>query len=193
MIYGYARVSTRKQAKDGNSLEDQEAKLRESGAAEVYKEFYTGTKLDRPAFDELMRVLKPGDTLMVTKLDRFARTTPEATRLIRELTERGIKVHVLNMGVADNTPMGKLMVTILFAFAEYERDMIVERTSTGKDVCRERGTLVEGRPRKESELFSEVYDAYSRGGCSVKEACATLGISRGTWYNRVREVSYGTT
>lgn len=189
MIYGYARVSTRKQAKDGNSLEDQEAKLRENGAGKVFRESYTGTKMDRPAFDELMETIKPGDTLMVTKLDRFARTTPEATQLIRDLTGRGIKVHVLNMGVADNTPMGKLMVTILIAFAEFERDMIVERTSRGKDIARERGTLIEGRSRKDTGIFDELYGSYVRGECTVKEACAELGISRGTWYNRVKEAA----
>jgi len=188
MIYGYARVSTRGQAREGNSLDDQEAKLKENGAGRVFKESYTGTKMDRPAFDELMKVLREGDTLMVTKLDRFARTTPEATKLIRELIGRGIKVHVLNMGVADNTPMGKLMVTILIAFAEFERDMIIERTMRGKDIAREKGTLVEGRPRKESDIFTEVYEAYTRGKCTIKQACETLGISRSTWYNRVREV-----
>lgn len=88
---------------------------------------------------------------MVTKLDRFARTAPEACTLIRNLAERGVKVHVLNMGIADNSPMGKLMITILAAFAEFERDMIVERTQSGRAMAREKNAFfVDGRPPKYS-------------------------------------------
>ena len=75
---------------------------------------------------------KPDDEFVVCKLDRFARTATEGTEIVRDLVERGIRVNVLNMGIADNTPMGKMMVTVMLAFAEYERDMIVERTQSGK-------------------------------------------------------------
>ena len=187
MIYGYARVSTRGQARNGNSLEEQTQTLRDNGATEIYSDAFTGTSMSRPQFDKLMEDIKSGDTFMVTKLDRFARTTPEATALIRELIERGVKVHVLNMGVADNTPMGKLMVTILMAFAEYERDMIYERTQTGKAIARERGTLREGRPKKSPEGFEEMCAKAASGFISVTEACKALDISRSTWYSLCRQ------
>ena len=74
MIYGYARVSTKGQAKDGNSLEAQERALKEAGANEIYIDAFTGTKTDRPEFDKLMERIEEGDTLIVTKLDRFARS-----------------------------------------------------------------------------------------------------------------------
>ena len=121
MIYGYARVSTNGQAKDGNSLEAQIKTLQENGAAKIYQDRFTGTKLHRPQLDKLLNQLNPGDTLIVTKLDRIARSAVQGTQLISELLDRGVKVNVLNMGVMDNSPNGKLIRTIFFAFAEFER------------------------------------------------------------------------
>ena len=117
MRYGYGRVSTKKQERDGNSLDNQSGLLKEYGCDEIILEAHTGTKMDRPKFDKLLERLKPGDELVVCKLDRFARTTVEGVTLIQKLVEDGIAVNVLNMGRADNTPMGKLMITILLAFA----------------------------------------------------------------------------
>lgn len=148
MIYGYARVSTVRQMKNGNSLEDQVAKLKEAGALEVVCDSYTGTKMERPEFSALLDRLQPGDKLIVTKLDRFARTAVEGGTIVKELHEKGVTIHILNMGIADNTPMGKLMVTMLLAFAEFERDMIVERTQSGKAIARASGKRVDGRPKK---------------------------------------------
>jgi DNA invertase Pin-like site-specific DNA recombinase len=145
MNYGYIRVSTAKQVK-GNSFEDQERALRDAGAENIVKESYTGTKLHRPEFDKLIAQLQPGDVLKVTKMDRFARSAPEACSLIRSLVDRGVDVHVLNMGIADNSPMGKLMVTILAAFAEFERDLIIERTSAGKAIAKTKEGFRDGRP-----------------------------------------------
>jgi len=148
MIYGYARVSTVRQMKNGNSLEDQIAKLKEAGAQEVVCDSYTGTKMERPEFSALLDRLQPGDKLIVTKLDRFARTAVEGGAIVKELHEKGVTIHILNMGIADNTPMGKLMVTMLLAFAEFERDMIVERTQCGKAIAKANGKRVDGRPKK---------------------------------------------
>lgn len=188
MIYGYARVSTRGQASHGNSLEDQSTQLREAGCTRIYHDSFTGTKMDRPEFSKLLGELKAGDTLVVTKLDRFARTAADGAKTVQSLVERGVEVNVLNMGRADNSPMGKLMVTIMFAFAEFERDMIVERTTAGKAVARaNKPGWREGR----KELVLPRLDEYQRraaaGEMSVTECCKAMGISRGTWYNRVRE------
>ena len=102
MIYGYARVSTKGQAKDGNSLEAQEKALRESGANEIYVDAFTGTKTDRPEFDKLIDKIQKGDTLIVTKLDRFARSMTQGSELVSNLIEKGIKVYILNIGVINN-------------------------------------------------------------------------------------------
>ena len=126
--YGYARVSTLGQAKDGNSLEAQENALRAAGATEIFVDTFTGTKLDRPEFDRLNNLLKTGDVLIVTKLDRFARTVGQASELITDLINRGVTVNVLNLGILDNSSISVLMRNILLSFAQFERDMIVQRT-----------------------------------------------------------------
>lgn len=185
MIYGYARVSTLKQGKEGNSLIDQEEKLREAGCQEIYHDSYTGTKLSRPEFTKLLSILKPGDTLVVTKLDRFARKAAEGALTVQALVEKGVNIHILNMGRADNTPMGKLMVQIMFAFAEFERDMIVERTQTGKAVAQANGKRVYGRPAATLDTypdFRSMYDAHKRGEITITKACEALGMCRATWY-----------
>lgn len=184
MRYGYGRVSTKKQERDGNSLDNQSDLLKEYGCDEIILEAYTGTKMDRPKFDKLLERLKPGDELVVCKLDRFARTTVEGVTLIQKLVEDGIAVNVLNMGRADNTPMGKLMITILLAFAEYERDVIVERTQAGKEMARKRADFKDGRPRKDvdMDLFARYQLEVARGKITVVAACKELGIGRTKWY-----------
>lgn len=151
MIYGYARVSTKGQAKDGNSLESQEKILKENGAEKIYSDSSSGTKIDRPQLDELLSKLQDGDTLIVTKLDRIARSMTQGSKLVNELIGKGVKVHILNIGIMDNTPSSKLIRNIFFSFAEYERDMIVERTQEGKTVARTKNGFKEGRPKKYTE------------------------------------------
>ena len=137
MIYGYARVSTKGQAKDGNSLEAQENILKENGANVIYSYSFTGNKIERPEFDKLLNELKSGDTLIVTKLDRIARSMTQGSELVTSLINKGIKVNIINIGIMDNTPSSKLIRNIFFSFAEFERDMIVERTQEGKAIAKQ--------------------------------------------------------
>lgn len=188
MIYGYARVSTVGQVRDGNSLEAQSEALKAAGATEIYYDAYTGKKKHRPQFDELMKKLKKGDTLIVTKLDRFARSTVDGSTLIQGLLDKGVVVNVLNLGIMNDTPNGKLIRHVFFAFAEWERDMIIERTSEGKAIARQREGYKEGRPQKEVVDFEKFYEKQKNGLLSVTECCKQLGISRRLWYNRVAEV-----
>jgi DNA invertase Pin-like site-specific DNA recombinase len=96
-------------------------------------------------------MLAEGDTLTVTKLDRFARSTTDALSIVKDLFDRGVKVHVLNMGIIENTPTGRLIFTIFSAFAEFERDLIVTRTQEGKEIAKQRDDFREGRPKKFSK------------------------------------------
>ena len=148
MVYGYARVSTHGQAKDGNSLEAQSDELKRAGADEVYSDAFNGTVTDRPELDRLMVQMQDGDTIVVTKLDRIARNLKQGVELIDTLNERGIKVNVLNMGVIDNTPTGKLIRNIMLSLAEWERDMIIQRTQEGKQIAKKNPGYREGRPKK---------------------------------------------
>lgn len=151
MIYGYARVSTKGQETNGNSLEYQVSTLKANGCQEIVEESYTGTKADRPKFIELLKKLNDGDTLVVTKLDRFARSTIQGCTIVEELINRGVKVNILNMGMLDNTPSSTLIRTIFFAFAQFERDMIVERTQEGKAIAKTKPDFKEGRPKEYTE------------------------------------------
>lgn len=100
MKYGYARTSTKWQATNGNSIEDQIKKLEAEGCEKIDQEAFTGTKTDRPQFNELLSKLEDGDILVITKLDRFARTTVNGIKTVRELFDRGVRVHILNMGIS---------------------------------------------------------------------------------------------
>lgn len=189
MIYGYARVSTKGQDKYGNGLEVQEKQLRDNGAEVIYYESFTGTRKSRPELDKLMGVLESGDTLVVTKLDRIARSTRDGLDIIDELLQKGVSINIINMGKFDNSPSGKLMRTIFFAFAEFERDMIVLRTQEGKEICKDDPTWKDGRKRIDAPDFEKFLRKQQDGELSVAECCKELGISRATWYNRVAEVS----
>lgn len=187
MIYGYARVSTKGQAKDGNSLENQIETLKENGAVEIYMDSFTGTKTDRPEFNKLLNKLKEGDTLMVTKLDRFARSMTQGSELISQLIDKGIKVNILNIGVMDNTPANKLTRNIFFSFAEFERDMIIERTQEGKAQAKKNNpNFKEGRPKKYSK--DKIDKAIGLlDSMSYKEVEKLTGISKSTLIREVRK------
>lgn len=181
-IYGYARVSTRSQL-EGNSLEQQEQQLKDNGAVEIIKEQFTGTKVNRPLFNELLLRLNPGDTLMVCKLDRFARSTVEGITTVRSLIDQGIKVHILNIGLIEDTPTGKLIFSVMSAFAEFERDMIIQRTQEGKAIAKTKEGFKEGRPKKytKKQLDNALSMLSVNGGDkSYKEVSELLGISKST-------------
>ena len=149
MIFGYARVSTKTQARDGNSLDGQVQELKDAGAEKIYTDTFTGTKMDRPEFDKLRQKLRKGDTLIVTKLDRLARSVSQASGLITELIDEGITINVLNLGILSNDSVNTLLRNILLSFAQFERDMIVQRTQEGKAVAKATdSSFREGRPRK---------------------------------------------
>ena len=189
MIYGYARVSTATQGRDGNSLEDQVAALEKYGCQKIIKEAFTGKTMDRPKFLQLLENLHGGDTLVVCKLDRFARTAIEGVQTVRELFERGVRVHILNMGLVENTLTGNLILTVMLAFAEYERGMIVERTQTGKVVARQDPNFREGRPKKYTATQIRHAMELLDSGKSYKQVEAMTGISKSTLIRARRQKS----
>ena len=147
MIYGYCRVSTKGQI-DNNSFVDQKKLILESyPTAKIYEEAYSGAK-EREIFSKLIEKLKEGDILVVTKLDRFCRSTKEGLEYIDILLAKKVKIHILNMGLIENTPLGRMLVTNLLAFAEFERAMIIERTQAGKAIAKQDPNYREGRPKK---------------------------------------------
>lgn len=174
-VYGYARVSTR-----GQDLKEQIAELKAHGAEVIYSEKFTGTTTNRPEFDKLLKVVNTHDTIIVTKLDRFARNTREALEVIEPLMNDNVTIKVINLGTVENTPMGKMIVRTLLSVAEMERDMILERTQAGKAYAKKYNPgYHEGRPhRKITERYKRIYH-YSLSH-TIRETAETTGVSEST-------------
>ena len=187
-IIGYARVSTKGQI-DGNSLEEQSTKILDKYSnAEIYEESYSAKTSDRPIFNKVVDSLEKGDTLVVAKLDRFCRNVKEGLETIDMLMAKGVAIHILNMGLIEDTPMGRLIVTNLLAFAEFERSMIVERTQGGKAIAKANAEkqgkkFKEGRPKAytQKQLDNALSMLTVNGGKhSYNEVAELLGISKST-------------
>ncbi|MVF16002.1 recombinase family protein [Fructilactobacillus sanfranciscensis] len=184
MKYGYARVSTTDQ-----KLENQIDLLKTAGAEKIYQEKFTGTTTTRPEFKKLLATISSGDTLIVTKLDRFARNTREALEIIQDLFKKNVKVNILNMGVIDNTPSGQLIFTIFSAFAQFERDMIVTRTQEGKAYAKAHDPYFkEGRPQTYTD--EQIRFAYElrEQGMTYKMIERKTGISVRTQQRRFKTI-----
>lgn len=179
MYYGYCRVSSKSQL-DNNSFDQQEQEIKAKYPdAKIYKEQFTGTTTDRPTLHELIDALGTSDTLIVTKLDRLARSVTEGIELIQGLFAKGISVHVLNVGLLEDTSMGRFFLTTLLAVAELERNMIVERTQTGKAIAKQNPDFREGRPK----VYSNKQIAHALElleGHTYKEVEQLTGISKST-------------
>jgi DNA invertase Pin-like site-specific DNA recombinase len=186
MKYGYARVSTIAQ-----DLTVQIEELKKEGCEVIFEEKFTGTKKDRPQFKKLLAELQEGDTLVVTKLDRLARNTKEGIEIIEGLFEKGVKVHVLNVDLLENTTMGRFFLQTLLAVAEMERNLIVERTQEGKALAKQRKDFKEGRPRKHSK--AQVQHALELLKThTYKEVEAMTGITKRTLIRRKKELEANT-
>lgn len=190
MKYGYARVSSKGQAADGTSLDSQVDTLKSKGCEKIVREAYTGTCEHRPQLDKLLAQLESGDELYVTKMDRLARSLEDGIHILDSLDKRGVCVTVLNMGRLSGDPASRLLRNMLLAVAEFERDMIAERTAEGKARARRDPNWREGRPKVEVSLadFKKFYKKTNASECTVKQACRELEISRSTWYNLKKQL-----
>lgn len=186
MIYGYCRVSTKGQAKDGNSLQAQEQEiLSRYNEAQIYKEAYTGTTTDRPVFNDVIQKMKEKDMLVVNKLDRLARNTGEGIKIVKDLFQKKCSVHVLNVGLLEDTAMGQFFITTLLAVAELERNQIIERCQAGKAIARQNPDFVEGRPKKYNQKqLDHALDLLLDH--SYKEVVQMTGISKSTLIRSMR-------
>jgi DNA invertase Pin-like site-specific DNA recombinase len=183
MKIGYIRVSKQEQHE---AL--QIDALKEAGCEKWFVDKMTGSKAERKGLNEALAYLRPGDTFVVWKLDRAGRSLTHLIDLLKGLNERGIGFMSLTEQIDTTTPGGKLIFHLMGALAEFERDLIRERTNAGLAAAKVRGR-VGGRPRKlktngKVALARRMFADQSH---SIPEMCAALGISRATLYRYVRE------
>jgi DNA invertase Pin-like site-specific DNA recombinase len=187
MIIGYVRVSTKKQL-EGFGIESQKkAIIDKYGDIEIFEEVFTGTTADRPIFLELVEKLNKGDTLVVSKLDRLARNTVEGIQIVENLFEKGVSVHVLNVGLLEDTIMGKFFLTTMLAVAEMERNTIIERTQAGKLIAKQDPNFKDGRPKKFKKKLVERAVLLKEKGKTYKQIESETGISKATVFRAHRE------
>jgi DNA invertase Pin-like site-specific DNA recombinase len=175
MIVGYGRVST-----DGQTLNAQQAALSEAGRAKVYAEKQSGVKTDRAQLAKAIAALGEGDCLIVTKLDRLARSTRDLLNTLAEIAQRGARFKSLGDSWADTTtPHGRLMLTVLGGLAEFERHLILARTSEGRERARARGVRF-GRKLKLTPHQRQEAIARRNAGEALVEIARSYNVSHST-------------
>ena len=186
-IIGYCRVSTRKQI-DNNSFEQQKQEiLSKYENAEIYQEQFTGKTIHRPIFEEVKK-LEEGDMLVVTKLDRLARNVKEGIEIVEELFSKGISVHVLNVGLLEDTTMGRFFITTMLAVAEMERSLILERMSAGKEIAKQDPNYKEGRPKKFTKKQLQLAYKLKEEGNTYKQIELMTGICKQTLWRYIKSI-----
>lgn len=178
MKVGYARVSTAVQ-----NLDLQMDALRQYGCEEVFTDKVSGVKDKRIGLEEAIRFVRPGDTLVVWRLDRLGRNMQHLIQIVNDLNQKGISFHSLqeNITMDKSSATGQLMFHLFAAFAEFERNLIQERSAAGRIAARARGRLG-GRPEKLHTKDIEMLKALVDNGTSIKDVAKKWGVSRTTIY-----------
>ena len=191
MKFGYARVSTKDQ-----NLNLQVDALKKSGCEKIYREVAKGAKTDRPKLNELLTVIKPGDSLVIWKLDRLGRSLQHLVKIFHNLIDHEIGIISLQDPIDTSTAQGKLMFNIFSSLAEFEKDLIIERTNAGLNAARARGRCG-GRPtglsKKSMEKAKAAEMLYNQKKLTANQISEQLGISKTTLYKylKIRNVSIG--
>ncbi|ECP9029917.1 recombinase family protein [Campylobacter jejuni] len=185
-IIGYGRVSTIDQ-----SLDLQEEKLKEYGCEKIFMEKQSGAKSDRDELIKALDYLREGDKLVVYKIDRLARSTFDLQKIAKDLEERGIALVFIKEQIDFSTPSGKLMFTMLGAIAEFERDLIKDRTTEGRERAKAQGKHMgrKGKDEKDVKKALKLYDERGSNGLSVNDIAKMTGVPRSTIYAKVKEMT----
>lgn len=181
MIFGYARVSTQDQ-----NLEMQLDALDKYGCWRIFEEKITGTRKDRPQLEEMFNYLRPGDKVVVYKLDRISRSTKHLIELMEYFQQNQIDFVSINENIDTSTAMGKFIFKVMASIAELERDIISERTKGGLAAARARGRNG-GRPKKSPKKLEMAYRMYDSKQYSIKEISEATGIGKTTLYRYLNE------
>ena len=182
MIIGYARVSTQEQ-----NLDRQLDNLKARGCERIYQEKMTGTKADRPELEKMLDTLRNGDTLVVDSFSRLSRSTKDLLDMVERLNAMGVNLISLKEQLDTTTATGKMMLTMLSALSQFERDLIAERTLDGLKAARARGRKG-GRPKAGSEKAkAQAIALYQTNAMSNKEIAETVKVSTATLSRWIKE------
>lgn len=181
MKIGYIRVSTEEQ----NTIR-QEILMRELGADEIYIDKVSGKNTNRPQLKAMLDYVRKGDTVIVSEISRFARNTKDLLELTEYLSNKGVEFVSKKEAIDTATPTGKFMLTIFGAVAELEREYILQRQREGIDAAKQMGKY-KGRRKKEYPNFDKVIEKWKSGKITAAAAMRELGMSRSTFYRRVKE------
>jgi len=179
-LIGYARVSTVDQ-----HLEPQTDQLTASGCERIFTDRASGARVDRPELAAAIDYARPGDVLVVVKLDRAGRSLPHLIELVADLDRRGVGFRSLSEHLDTTTPGGRLVFHIFGAIAQFERDLIRERTAAGLAAARARGRVGGRRPKLTPRKLAAAQDMYASGNHTVTAIAQTLGVSRSTIYRHL--------
>lgn len=181
MIIGYARVSTQEQ-----NLQMQRDELQKFGVFEIFEEKISGTKKERPALDEMLKVVRPGDRVIVYKLDRISRSTKHLIELVEFFEEKGVEFVSIRDNIDTSTPTGRFFFRMMASLAELERDITSERTKSGLAAARARGRKG-GRPKLDDKKIKTALKMYHSKNHTIKEITKTVGISAPTLYRYIEK------
>ena len=179
-LFGYARVSTHQQ-----SLDIQMEALKAEGIEDhrIFTDKATGSNTDREGLESLRVKVESGDVIIIKKLDRLGRDTADMINLIKEFDDAGVKVRFLDDGISTEGSMGKMVITILAAVAQAERERIMERTNEGRLAAKSKGIKFGRKPSIDREQFSSLVAA----GAGATEIAKAMGIGRSTVYKLLKE------
>jgi len=182
-VIGYARVST-----IGQDLDLQVDKLKEYGCDKIFMEKQSGAKSDREELSKALEYLREGDTLVVYKLDRLARSIFDLHKIANDLESRGITLVFIKESIDFSTPAGKLMFSMLGAIAEFERDLINERTAEGRERAKAQGKHMgrKGQDEKKIKQALKLYEEREVNGLSVNDIVKMTGVPRSTIYVKAK-------
>lgn len=181
MKVGYIRISTKEQ-----NTARQDELMEQLGVEKVYTDRMSGKNTDRPELQKMMDFVREGDSVTVESISRFARNARDLLNLIGTLKEKKVEFVSQKENIDTSTAAGKFMLTVFAAMAELEREYILERQAEGIAIAKAEGRM-KGRPKKQIDDFEKVYNDVKEGKLSATKAAKQLGVSRSTWYRKVKE------
>ena len=182
MLIGYARVST-----DDQNLNLQRDALKQAGCSRIYEDRLSGTKVGRPGLTKALEVARSGDVLVVWRLDRLGRSLKDLIQMVETLAERGIELHSLTEALATTSTSGKLIFHLFGALAEFERNLIQERTQAGLTAARARGRKGGRTKALDPSKRKLALKLYNERQHTIAEICRMMGISKPTLYSYIAE------